>query len=71
MGRLQEILRGHEHAPNGICSHPDPAAHPLYARTTVASIVADLTAGEFWFTDGPPCATAYERYRFPTHVVQT
>jgi isopenicillin-N N-acyltransferase like protein len=68
--RLQEILRGHEHAPNGICSHPDPAAHPLYARTTVASIVADLTAGEFWFTDGPPCASAYEPFRFPSHVAQ-
>lgn len=69
--RLQEILRGHEHAPNGICSHPDPAAHPLYARTTVASIVMDLTTGELWFTDGPPCASAYEAYRFPTHVAQS
>ena len=24
--RLQNILTDHEHAPNGICSHPDPAA---------------------------------------------
>lgn len=62
--RLQDVLRGHEHAPNGICAHPDPAAHPVYARTTVASFVADLTAGVFWFTDGPPCASAYETYRF-------
>lgn len=62
--RLQEILRGHRHAPNGVCGHPDPAAHPLYARTTVASFIADVTAGEFWFTDGPPCASAYERYTF-------
>jgi len=69
--RLQEILRSHAHAPNGICSHPDPAAHPLYARTTVASIVTDLTAGEFWFTDGPPCASAYEPHRFATHVAQS
>jgi isopenicillin-N N-acyltransferase-like protein len=69
--RLQEILRGHEHAPNAICSHPDPAAHPLYARCTVASLVADLTTGDFWFTDGPPCASAYEPYRFPTHVAQS
>lgn len=58
--RLQEILRSHEHAPNGVCSHPDPAAHPLYARCTVASVVADLTAGHMWFTDGPPCANPYE-----------
>ena len=68
--RLQEILRSHRHAPNGVCSHPDPAAHPLYARCTVASFVADLTAGEFWFTDGPPCASAYEPFRFPAHVAQ-
>jgi isopenicillin-N N-acyltransferase-like protein len=69
--RLQAILRDHDHAPNGICSHPDPAAHPLYARTTVASIVSDLTTGELWFTDGPPCASAYEPYRFSTHVAQS
>ncbi len=69
--RLQGILRGHAYAPNGICSHPDPAANPLYARTTVASMVADLTAGVLWFTDGPPCASAYEPYRFPTHAVHT
>lgn len=68
--RLQALLRGHDDAPNGICSHPDPAAHPLYARTTVASIVTDVTAGEFWFTDGPPCAADYETYAFPTYVAQ-
>jgi isopenicillin-N N-acyltransferase-like protein len=61
---IQDVLRSHAHAPNGICSHPDPAAHPLYARTTVASFIADVTCGEFWWTDGPPCARAYEPYRF-------
>jgi isopenicillin-N N-acyltransferase-like protein len=69
LARVQEVLRSHRHAPNGVCSHPDPAAHPVYARTTVASFVADLTAGEFWFTDGPPCASAYETYRLSTTVV--
>ena len=69
--RLQEILRDHEHAPNGICSHPDPTAHPLYARTTVASIVIDLTVVELWFTDGPPCASSYEAFCFPAHVAQS
>lgn len=68
--RLQEILRSHQHAPNGICSHPDVAAHPLYARCTVASIVADLTAGEVWFTDGPPCAAAYEPFTLQTSIPQ-
>jgi|SRR5579862_6216922 len=69
--RLQEILRGHEHAPNGICSHPDPGAHPLFARCTVASFVADLTTGEFWFTDGPPCASTYAPCVLPAYVGQS
>jgi isopenicillin-N N-acyltransferase-like protein len=69
--RLQEILRDHEHAPNGICSHPDPRAHPLYARCTVASIVTDLTAGAMWFTDGPPCASLYEPYPLITLAART
>lgn len=71
VSRMQEVLRDHAHAPNGICSHPDPAAHPMYARTTVASFIADLTAGEFWFTDGPPCESAYDAYRFHCHVTQS
>ena len=68
--RTQRVLRSHRHDPNGVCSHPDPAAHPMYARTTVASFVADLTATEFWFTDGPPCAVAYEAYRLPEKATQ-
>lgn len=66
--RLQKVLRSHRHEPNGVCSHPDPAAHPLYARTTVASFLADATTGDCWFTDGPPCAAQYEAYRVPTLV---
>ncbi|HEY7787036.1 MAG TPA: C45 family peptidase [Casimicrobiaceae bacterium] len=62
--RLQSLLRSHRHAPNGVCSHPDPSANPMYARCTVASFVADLTAGVFWFTDGPPCESAYQPMRF-------
>jgi len=66
--QIEAALRSHDHAPNGVCSHPDPAANPIYARTTVASIVADLTAGELWFTDGPPCASDYTAHPFPTPV---
>lgn len=61
--RLQALLRSHRHAPNGICSHPDPQVLPMYARCTVASFIADLTAGLFWFTDGPPCESAYRSTR--------
>ena len=68
VARLKEILSDHQHAPNGVCSHPDPRAHPLYARTTVASVVADLTSGDIWMTEGPPCGAEYERYSLPATV---
>lgn len=68
--RMQAVLRSHRHAPNGICGHPDPAAHPVYARTTVASFIADVTAREFWFTDGPPCGCDYQAFRLRTTVAQ-
>lgn len=71
VARLQAALRSHRHAPNGVCSHPDPAAHPLYARTTVASFVADLTADTFWFTDGPPCVGDYVRHTLRSEVAQS
>ena len=45
------MLRSHDHAPNGVCGHPDPAANPLQARTTVASVIADLSAGVAWTLD--------------------
>jgi len=64
--RAKQVLRSHRHEPNGVCSHPDSTAHPMYARTTVASFIADLTAGEFWFTDGPPCMATYESFRLQT-----
>jgi isopenicillin-N N-acyltransferase-like protein len=59
---LQEILRSHDGAPNGICGHPGTGIHPLSARTTAVSVVADLTAGEIWVSNGPPCVHAYRRY---------
>jgi len=68
VARMQQVLRSHAHAPNGVCSHPDPAVHPMYARTTVASFIADVTSGEFWFTDGPPCGAEYESHRLRAHV---
>jgi isopenicillin-N N-acyltransferase-like protein len=66
---LKAVLRGHENAPNGVCGHPDPAANPLQARTTVASVIADLTAGNAWITDGPPCSSDYAP--FSIRAVQT
>ena len=68
LDRLRATLRSHDNAPNGVCSHPDPAAHPMSARTTVASVIADLTAGDAWIADGPPCEAEYEHYSLHTFL---
>jgi isopenicillin-N N-acyltransferase-like protein len=68
VSRLQQVLRSHRHEPNGVCSHPDPAADPMYTRTTVASFVADVTTGDYWFTDGPPCVAHYQAHRVRSPV---
>lgn len=60
---LKAALRSHDNAPNGVCGHPDPKANPLQARTTVASVIADLTSGEAWIASGPPCSEDYEPLR--------
>jgi hypothetical protein len=52
----------HDNAPNGVCSHPDDEAHPMDARATSASVIADLTLAEVWMTAGPPCRNEYDRY---------
>ena len=35
------------------------------------AVHALVTAGEMWFTDGPPCASPYEPHRVPMAVAQT
>lgn len=62
--RLQNVLRGHQNHPEGICGHPDERLHPLEQRRTIASVIADLTLGTVWVAPGPPCSTSYERHCF-------
>jgi isopenicillin-N N-acyltransferase-like protein len=62
--RIKGVLCSHDNPPNGVCSHPDPkASHPLSARSTIASVILDLTAGDAWLTAGPPCESRYEKFR--------
>lgn len=65
---LMSTLRSHQNHPDGICAHPDPRVNPYGQRTTVASIFADLTAGTFWFTAGPPCKSEYQRVDYATRL---
>ena len=61
---LTETLRSHQNKPDGVCAHPNERVHPMEQRATLASVVADLTAGELWLTPGPPCLHEYERHDF-------
>jgi len=57
---IQKALRAHKGHPDGVCSHPDPRYPELEQRATLASMIADLDAGELWIAPGPPCANDYE-----------
>jgi isopenicillin-N N-acyltransferase-like protein len=64
----QAILRDHRNLPEAVCSHPSPDKHPLESRTSVISVVADLDAGEFWMTRGPPCLSDYRPFQFAARL---
>lgn len=55
---VEAALSDHLGYPNSVCNHPDERAERRYE--TLASLVVDLTTGEFWVAGGPPCSTAFE-----------
>ena len=59
---LRPVLRDHADHPFGICAHPDPRAHRYDQGATIASVVMDLTARQFWYTHGNPCQAPYDLF---------
>jgi isopenicillin-N N-acyltransferase-like protein len=59
---MQELLADHEHHPNALCRHPLEQFAPIDRSATVASVVMDLDALEFWAADGQPCSHPYRRF---------
>jgi isopenicillin-N N-acyltransferase-like protein len=53
------LLADHADYPHSICSHPDPADHPLEQGATIASVLMDLTARRLWLAARNPCQAAY------------
>ena len=51
-------LSDHLGFPNSVCNHPDERAERR--SQTLASLVVDVTTGEFWVAGGNPCETAFE-----------
>lgn len=61
--QVLERLRDHVGHPNSICRHPDPERGGSHTYQTVTSVLMDLTAGEMWISDGPPCLGSYQHLR--------
>jgi isopenicillin-N N-acyltransferase-like protein len=62
VGDLESALRDHDHYPDGICRHENPADPPEEWLITVTSAIMDLEERSLRLTDGPPCEHAYEKY---------
>jgi isopenicillin-N N-acyltransferase-like protein len=55
---IVEALSDHLGYPNSVCNHADPRAPRTFE--TLASVIVDLTTGDFWVAGGNPCTTAFE-----------
>jgi isopenicillin-N N-acyltransferase like protein len=56
---FRALLADHADYPHSICSHPDPADHPLEQGATIASVLMDLSARRLWLAVGHPCQAPY------------
>ena len=60
---VQASLRDHDNFPDSICRHVHPEDPPEEACSTVVSALMDLNERTLWLSDGPPCESAYERFK--------
>jgi isopenicillin-N N-acyltransferase like protein len=56
---FRALLADHADYPHSICSHPDPADHPLEQGATIASVLMDTGARRVWLAAGNPCQAPY------------
>lgn len=57
---VRAAMSDHLGFPEGVCTHPDPAAHRLKQWSTLLSSCVDLTTGEYRVAPGFPCETEYQ-----------
>ncbi|MGH3259965.1 MAG: C45 family autoproteolytic acyltransferase/hydrolase [Streptosporangiaceae bacterium] len=57
---FRALLADHADYPHSICSHPDPADHPLEQGATIASLLMDPNAGQVWLAPGNPCQVTHQ-----------
>ena len=59
---LQTILSDHSGYPDSICNHAAFGIEPLERKTTICSLVMDLTDGIMTICWGNPCTNGYHTY---------
>jgi isopenicillin-N N-acyltransferase like protein len=59
---IKQILADHDHHPNSICRHIDPAVS--ISSTTLASFIMVPVEGAIYIAAGRPCEHEYVRYEF-------
>ena len=61
---LQDALSDHRNFPVGVCAHGDERASEYERYATIASVIYDLDAQEFYLAAGAPCSGSWRRYQF-------
>jgi isopenicillin-N N-acyltransferase-like protein len=61
VGSFQRVFKDHFSYPNSICRHADPRNEEPQQLATLSSVIMDLTAGIFYFTEGVPCQNEYHK----------
>ena len=61
---LQEILKDHEHQPQSLCRHRDDTFPESQHTITKTAMIMDLNELKMWVTNGQPCKTEFEEYKF-------
>lgn len=56
---IMTAMRDNFGHPNAVCKHPDPRRHPLEQNQTIASIIVDLTTGDYYVARGTPDTNPY------------
>lgn len=59
---LEALFASHDDPDGTVCAHGDPSLDPVEDYVTVASMIAEPTAGTIAVTDGNPCTADFETY---------
>jgi isopenicillin-N N-acyltransferase-like protein len=57
---VRTVLASHDDPRGTVCAHGDPSLDPAEDYVTVATMIADLTAGTLAISDGNPCEGPFE-----------